>query len=373
MPHNDSHIVDVETWWCNPGRQHKRKSITKKFHSKSGTKKSGVQRQPTIQLKFLSNHKSIVIEWGELMDANSEILPTLVGKGEDFNGKWNLKGKVIFKHDGISNVKVHNHKVVKLEVCIKDQPALRWGEQSWNTRTNRNNRTTWDSEASKNTTNARWPEQFKAVQSCKSIFVVPKQKHQKKLVFLVDQLSLDFSYLFRRSNSKRLNTDTTNAKLSLSSRELQQAAKVLQDDSSRTCDAREPLFRFDDKDDYLLLTPTFDPWQPTMDDQLLKVLPRLSPPTSPKFKRQSARPLRGAPKRLKSNISDVKLRDDTSLFKMRSLQSSKILANEIVNSSKATANETGARRCLNISGTASHVKRNQFNRTRSIRKSGCQL
>ena len=149
MPHNDSHIVDVETWWCNPGRQHKRKSITKKFHSKSGVKRPGVQRQPTIQLKFLSNHKSIVIEWGELMDANSEILPTLVGKGEDFNGKWNLKGKVILKHDGISNVKVHNHKVVKLEVCIKDQPALRWGEQSWNTRTNRNNRTTWDSEASK--------------------------------------------------------------------------------------------------------------------------------------------------------------------------------------------------------------------------------
>ena len=72
--------------------------------------------------------------------------------------------------------------------------------------------------------------------------------------------------------------------------------------------------------------------------------------------------------KIHQSISDVKLRDDTSLFKMRSLPSSKILANEIVNSSKATANETGARRCLNISGTASHVKRNQFNRTRSIRK-----
>ena len=191
------------------------------------------------------------------------------------------------------------------------------GEQSWNTRTNRNNRTTWESEASKSTTIARWPEQFKAIQSCKSIFVVPKQKHQEKLVSLVDQLSLDFSNIFRRSKCKRLNIDTTNANLSLSSRELQQAAKVLQDDSSRTCDAREPLFRFDDNDNYLLLTPPFDPWQSTMDDQLLNVLPRLSPPTSPKFKRKTARPPRGAPKRLKTSISDVKLRDDTSLFKMR--------------------------------------------------------
>lgn len=371
MPHNGSHIVDVETWWCKPGRQKKKKSIiVKKFHSKSGTKKSGSQCQPPIQLKFLSNHKSITIEWGELVDGNSEILPIFVGKEEGVDFTWKLKGKTILKHDAISNIKVHHNKVVKLEICIKGRPQLRWGEQSWNTSTNRNNRTNWESEASEATCISRWPEHFGAIQSCKTIFIVPKQKHQKKLVSLVEQLSLDFPSIFRRSNFKRLNTSVSNEKFNLSTRELQQAAKVLQDDDTqRTCDAREPLFSFEDNHDHLLLTPPLDPWHPKVDNDILKILPQLSPPTSPKFKRKSGQSLMGAPKRLKTDISYGKLRAGDSLCKTQLLALSTTVDNKIMNKSKAKSDEKGARRRLKIPGTTSHLKKKGFNnRTRSIRK-----
>ena len=71
MPQNDSHIVEVESWWCTPRQanrsskplpQKKSKKRTNKFHSTSSGRKVGIVSQPPMQLKFLSNHRNIIVE-----------------------------------------------------------------------------------------------------------------------------------------------------------------------------------------------------------------------------------------------------------------------------------------------------------------------
>ena len=203
MPQNDSHIVEVDTWWCNgKSRSAGNKGNGRKFHSKSNGRKVGQLTQPVMQLKFLSNHRNIIVEWGDLKDDSSSIKPTLVNVKKDVNEQWTLKGRFIMKHDNLSHIKLHQTDDSKLDIFISKKPVFRWGEQTWNAKLNRNNRTTWKMDTPGNRSVSRWPLQFDAVEHCTSVSIIPKQKHRKKLKFLVDKLLKDES---------RLGTDSSNS------------------------------------------------------------------------------------------------------------------------------------------------------------------
>jgi hypothetical protein len=210
MPQNDSHIVEVETWWCTPRKTNhssksssneRSKKSTNKFQSTSIGRKVGILSQPPMQLKFLSNHRNIIVEWGDLKDKSSNIKPTLVKLQNVQNEKWTLKGRFIMKHDHLSHIKLHETEPPKLELFVSKMPVFRWGEQTWNKKLNRNNRTTWEMVTPTSKDISRWPLQFDAVENCISISIIPKQKHIKKLFFLVNKLL---------NNEERLGTPTAN-------------------------------------------------------------------------------------------------------------------------------------------------------------------
>ena len=175
MPQNDSHIVELESWHASA------------FHCGLKRVHQRIGNQPMMQLKFVASNSTLVIEWGEVRTPSVKDPLRLATDEFALGENWTLKGRLVIRHEDIAVATVRGGSGA-LFLDLRRQPSLRWGEQTWNSKMKRNNRTQWVPTEPQTPAESRWPMQFRALKAGTLLSFLPKSKHMKKLLHLADLL-----------------------------------------------------------------------------------------------------------------------------------------------------------------------------------------
>ena len=121
MPQNDSHIVELESWHASA------------FHCGLKRVHQRIGNQPMMQLKFVANNSTLVIEWGEVRTPSVKDPLRLATDEFALGENWTLKGRLVIRHEDIAAATVRGGSGA-LFLDLRRQPSLRWGEQTWNSK-----------------------------------------------------------------------------------------------------------------------------------------------------------------------------------------------------------------------------------------------